>query len=456
MVANEFEIGDPREWFEWVNVEERLREYSLDPDVRLADYAKRVVEEERSRTGIFSLKIMIATFSRVMPKLAAADHEKPGRSKAELFRHYFPEPKFIFITRRDKVRQAISYSRALQTRVWEIRSEEGRSMAPPLNFDFLEINRVVEHFISQEREWNNLFLELECTPFVAVYEEMIECPSRVLSEIGRYLGLDPINRPEEPASLPVVMSDRTNDEWEALYGKLLRRIERRASEKERLALPGAAFRATLTPVQNERSGVAGSRVGFQVKVRNESELVWDPVGLSDGRYWIQVKVRWADRNSPNILIEDRGTHLIEPLQPGEEVSVELILKMPEKAGHYDLTIDLAQEGVAWFGEAGSQPLTLEFEVESDRQKAAAERYFNEAVSLEAGWKWLACFGYYYDAHFPWINHFEFGWLYCDGEDLESDNSYLWRDSDSAWLWYQYGTVSPRRFHNLKSGSWEEY
>jgi LPS sulfotransferase NodH len=456
MVANEFEIGNPREWFEGLNVEERLREYDLNPDTRLEDYAKRVVEEESSSTGIFSVKLMFKTFSRVMKKLAAEDRGKPGRSKAELFRQYFPDPKFIFITRKDKVRQAISYARALQARVWEIPSEENRSDVPLLNFDFLNINWAVEDFNHEEKEWNEIFRELECTPFVAVYEDLIENPGHVLAEIGRYLGLEAVNKPKELASLPLVMSDRTNDEWELLYGKILLRTKRRASETEDLALPGTAFRATLTPLLHERSGIAGSRVKFPVIVRNESELVWDPIGLSDGSYWIRLRARWADRSSPDVPVDDRGTHLIEPVQPGEEVSIGLILAIPEKAGLYDLAIDLTQEGVTWFGDAGSQPLKLEFEVVPDLQKSAAECYFSEAKPLEAGWKWLACLGYYYDAYFPWIYHREFGWLYCDGEGSGSDSCYFWRCADSVWLWYQYGSVSPRRFHNFASASWEEY
>jgi len=94
------------------------------------------------------------------------------------------------------------------------------------------------------------------------------------------------------------------------------------------------------------------------------------------------------------------------------------------------------------------------------------------VYLRNGWKWFDWFGYVNDEIYPWVKHFEHGWMYSVSSSSDSiwfytwDMGWLWtsttlypyiyRSSDDAWLWYQRDTVNPRWFANLRTSLWETH
>ena len=55
--------------------------------------------------------------------------------------------------------------------------------------------------------------------------------------------------------------------------------------------------------------------------------------------------------------------LFDDLQPSESVELPLTINAPDSPGTYILQIDAIQEGVAWFGDRGSQILSLKIKVE---------------------------------------------------------------------------------------------
>lgn len=83
------------------------------------------------------------------------------------------------------------------------------------------------------------------------------------------------------------------------------------------------------------------------------------------------------------------------------------------------------------------------------------------------------FGGLTDYAYPWVWHFEHGWMYTISESIDSvwffagddlgwlwtnasDYPYLWRASDEAWLFYFTGYSTPRQFFNFESNSFEYY
>lgn len=63
------------------------------------------------------------------------------------------------------------------------------------------------------------------------------------------------------------------------------------------------------------------------------------------------------------LIEDGGrADLPRSLEPGEEVSVEMLIHLPQEDGHYRVLVSPLEENVAWFYQHGSDALLLDAEV----------------------------------------------------------------------------------------------
>jgi LPS sulfotransferase NodH len=77
------------------------------------DYLKKAIEQGTSSNGVFGAKIMWGYFHDFIDKLK----QLPGYQKTDLpalLPEFFPNLHYIHITRQDKVRQAISFWRAIQ------------------------------------------------------------------------------------------------------------------------------------------------------------------------------------------------------------------------------------------------------------------------------------------------------------------------------------------------------
>lgn len=93
----------------------------------------------------------------------------------------------------------------------------------------------------------------------------------------------------------------------------------------------------------------------------------------------------------------------------------------------------------------------------------------DAVPLPGGWRWLSWFGFFEEDGY-WIWHYDHGWMYPVGTTTEDilfytgDMEWIWssgsvypwiyRFSDSTWLWYLRDSAAPRWFYNATTESWE--
>jgi hypothetical protein len=96
-----------------------------------------------------------------------------------------------------------------------------------------------------------------------------------------------------------------------------------------------------------------------------------------------------------------------------------------------------------------------------------------SVHLAGGWAWSPWFGYFYVPLDPWVYQQEHGWVYAFGNDPSSvtfwdsemadfwwtsstQYPYLYRYSDTTWLWYDLGSDSPRWFLDIGGSAWESW
>jgi len=96
-----------------------------------------------------------------------------------------------------------------------------------------------------------------------------------------------------------------------------------------------------------------------------------------------------------------------------------------------------------------------------------------AVDIGNGWRWAEWFGYFYINNAPWIYHEQHHWLYQYGTSADSlvfwdeemgafwwtsasEYPYVYRFSDSSWLWYLKDSTSPRWFYNFTTDTWQSY
>jgi hypothetical protein len=129
-----------------------------------------------------------------------------------------------------------------------------------------------------------------------------------------------------------------------------------------LPLADMAFKARLSVVNLPEVMRAGQKYSIRVMLRNESKVVW-PGRQQTWQYQLTVGNRWLTEGGAKISDLDGRTALSRDLAPSETVEIPLTVTAPNAAGSYILQLDAIQEGVAWFGDRGSDVLSLKIKVE---------------------------------------------------------------------------------------------
>ena len=147
----------------------------------------------------------------------------------------FPRLRYIRLIRRDKVRQAVSLWRAIQTWQWR---EDGPSGVPepagergsdgaPLRYSFAALDQLREGLEAEERWWDDYFVTAGIEPLTIFYEDFADHHDRAVREILRYLEI-PLDE-DRPLPSPSMrrQSDDRSHAWVERY-----RTEARAAGVE--------------------------------------------------------------------------------------------------------------------------------------------------------------------------------------------------------------------------------
>lgn len=170
-----------------------------------------------SDNGVFGVKVMhehldkIVSNFREMPQYA-------GQDRAAIFHAVFPNLHVIDVKRRDRLRQAISYARLVQTGVFVVTDEwQPDSIGEP-TYDFEMIKALMGVIEVGERGWADFYNELGVTPYEVVYEDLLTTDGmdRTLRGIVRHLRIEP-SFDTPPAPRTIVQADATTEQWVARY-----------------------------------------------------------------------------------------------------------------------------------------------------------------------------------------------------------------------------------------------
>jgi len=194
--------------------------------------------EGSSENGVFGTKVMAEYFSTIIDHLRAIGGE--ATPVEQLLGNFFPNLRYIHISRKDKIRQAISLEKAIQTNQWvcdkgnfsemvirgapttvgvwyrdflsQLEQQRGAEKAP-LRYDFDRLLAHYEGIIQGEKIWTDYFHAAGVTPFEIVYEDLAANKSQVVKALLDYLDL-PVTDPNvfELEGLQR-QHDAINNEW---------------------------------------------------------------------------------------------------------------------------------------------------------------------------------------------------------------------------------------------------
>jgi trehalose 2-sulfotransferase len=164
--------------------------------------------------GVFGAKLMW----NQLPELGALAGELPEFARlttAQLLERLFDGPRYIWVSRGDKVRQAVSLWKALQTRSW--RHGDAGDGRPAPQYRFEGIRHLVGRLESDDRGWRDFFSEHGLEPLAISYEDDLERdPDGTIRRVLSWLG---VPAPEGHKTRQPLrrQSDALSDEWIAAY-----------------------------------------------------------------------------------------------------------------------------------------------------------------------------------------------------------------------------------------------
>jgi LPS sulfotransferase NodH len=134
------------------------------PGISFESYVHSIIERCISANGVFGTKMMWNYFPDFISKLRDIPryHEL---STPSLLATFFPNLHYIFVTRRDKLGQAVSLWKGIQTWIWRAENtsirEGEKKAAHELSFHFGAIDHLVQlvlrvaqtHDVSQKSQW---------------------------------------------------------------------------------------------------------------------------------------------------------------------------------------------------------------------------------------------------------------------------------------------------------------
>src|SRR6266480_7340737 len=222
---------------------------------RVKEYFAAFVKQGTMPNGVYGVKMMWTHFDRLASTMRQLPAYK-GLSVADCMKAVFPNLHYIRIKRYDKVRQAVSHAKALQTDIWEVTVDSPlRPVSKPV-FSFQLIDCIACKLEAQEAAWDRYFMKHNIQPFVVIYEDLVSNYEKTALQILKELGIPTEQVTFGPRRLKQ-QADEESEQWVQHYYYLKTHSKwcRWVSHIDRLVVPclltclgSAKLRAAVTKI----------------------------------------------------------------------------------------------------------------------------------------------------------------------------------------------------------------
>jgi trehalose 2-sulfotransferase len=196
--------GRPTEYFGPLRAREQLQYWG-----NYAELFAWIIKVGTTPNGVFGGKMIWQYFEDFIDRLRdTSGYEK--LAVPELMSTAFPNLRYVWITRRDKVRQAISYWKAIQTNIWtetqdaqsltqalsnqeerrvnaEVETQNQQLAVKKSTFDFRVIDNLRQNMEQDDVQIQQYFTACGVQPFRVVYEDFVQTYEQTTLQILDYL-----------------------------------------------------------------------------------------------------------------------------------------------------------------------------------------------------------------------------------------------------------------------------
>jgi LPS sulfotransferase NodH len=185
----------------------------------VSDYAQHLETVLRTGTtanGVFGAKIMWAHLVDLARQLGRDDLHA-------LVDDVFGRPRFVWVRRRDTVRQAVSLWRAMQTQSWRADDESGAEA----RYSYAALDHLVRLLAAHDAAWERFFAGADGAVLTVTYEEVAADLGAALRRTLDHIGITPAVGALEALPSMRRQADERSDAWAEAYARDARLLSAR-------------------------------------------------------------------------------------------------------------------------------------------------------------------------------------------------------------------------------------
>lgn len=215
-------VGNPSEWLYKNNNLDFLTHYQVNNYTELQN---KIWQLGSTPNGVFGLKYSMHEphFSKPIDILKKFPNCNPESNRySEIWSQAFPNCKHIFMTRRNKVRLAVSWWKAIKTGEWHrTTGTKPTSIKIKNKYSYNAINHLFAECCMREAAIQEFFTEGRIIPLTIVYEDFILSYQETIKKIINYLEI-PNSNDVQIASPPLEkLADEVSENWVQRFRKEL-------------------------------------------------------------------------------------------------------------------------------------------------------------------------------------------------------------------------------------------
>ncbi|MDP9254593.1 MAG: Stf0 family sulfotransferase [Verrucomicrobiota bacterium] len=190
--------------------------HNLNSGVDFVTYVRSIITATATSNEIFGFKLMSWYLDDFLTRLreTRAFGDAPT-GDLELLRNAFPRLQFVHISRRHKLRQALSKARAVQTDLWKV--QEGKTGSQKPQFDTELIEQCLAEGEQQEKIWERFFQRLEIDAFRVEYEKLCQDYETTVRGVLDFLQISLPRRAQIGPPMTVRQADDISRAWEERF-----------------------------------------------------------------------------------------------------------------------------------------------------------------------------------------------------------------------------------------------
>lgn len=214
-IMRDMRLGDPFESFNF-GANRRYRPY-----YDVSDYKTlitRIIEQQTSPdTGVFGVKVFYDHLHRFYNKAKEIQELSDiDLTIADMLEVFFGKPQYLFLRRRNFVKQSVSLAKAIQTDHYQTIDElSDTRKAKKTKYDANLITQQLLRILSENLLWEDFFAKHDIVPYRFWFEDILNEREKSISGVLSFL--DEKQELKIPAPRTKKISTNTDSEWNQRY-----------------------------------------------------------------------------------------------------------------------------------------------------------------------------------------------------------------------------------------------